>query len=461
MYKLLLIAVCFKLTASSIIVSKEDGVKRCVENIIETLIPTDHTVLYFYKKTKEYLPDVKNPKIIVNVTKRSLIKEAYKTYNEMVILEIMDWNSIGDYLRTMNNNGFLSVRASPKRKYLLISSIKVDYMKQILSHLFKHDITDVIFLTFTPYLGSSSIRIYTSDPHHVSNECGANVNALEVYDCSTIDDIKKPSVLEKYRNCNLTYVFEVPHMLNKYGTELNYMTIFAIESISKTLNQTLVIIPARNMETAWKANKPLVAVQNFRLCTSTDSYSFSLPYYRDDWAWIVPIPNQIDPLEVFKIIFKTTVWVSILATFIIASTVWWLIVKCTRVSSLSAALLNMYSATLFGTINRIPSSFQLRILFIAYVIYALPIQTSFTSSLVRLLTVPQYERSITTLEELAESSLPIVTADEGDSLFKHREENGTLYTTIRNKFLVINGKRYENCLRNINKNKNYTIIMVS
>ncbi|KAF5296549.1 hypothetical protein FQA39_LY12467 [Lamprigera yunnana] len=59
----------------------------------------------------------------------------------------------------------------------------------------------------------------------------------------------------------------------------------------------------------------------------------------------------------------------------------------------------------------------------------------------KLLTVTQYEHSITFLEELSESQLPIVTSGKMAILFKHEEDGDTIYNKIKNK-TVLNEEFY-------------------
>ncbi|KAF5304162.1 hypothetical protein FQR65_LT08055 [Abscondita terminalis] len=78
-----------------------------------------------------------------------------------------------------------------------------------------------------------------------------------------------------------------------------------------------------------------------------------------------------------------------------------------KISKLGKYSLEVFSATVWGTISTTPQRSHLRCIFICYLLYHIHIQTGFTSNLATILTTPQFEHGITNFEELAEANITI------------------------------------------------------
>ncbi|KAF5301965.1 hypothetical protein FQA39_LY10535 [Lamprigera yunnana] len=236
--------------------------------------------------------------------------------------------------------------------------------------------------------------------------------------------------LKNFNKCNMTYWFNANRRYKKYSTEVAYVTRFVLDIMDEVLNLTIVPLHSGAI------NKGLYMYVS-RLETCTDMTHCTDPFLRNAYIWTVPPPRRINPMVVFKIVYKPFVWILILLTFLSTSIIWWFISYCTRTTNFASALLNVYSLTLFGFISKIPTGLSLRVIFIAYVIYAIHIQSIFVSNLVKMLTIPQYEHGINNLEELVESDLPILIDKYDMQLFKAKMPNNSLYTKVTNKFRLV------------------------
>ncbi|KAF5286766.1 hypothetical protein FQA39_LY04189 [Lamprigera yunnana] len=174
-----------------------------------------------------------------------------------------------------------------------------------------------------------------------------------------------------------------------------------------------------------------VRLSYLEICQSITSCT--APFERAIYYWTVPQRKLIDPLEVFKIVFKTDVWILIILTFVLTSVIWWFIGWCTQKVNFTSALLKVYSLTIFSAMDKVPSILSLRFIFITYVMYAIHIQSIFTSNLIKLLTNVHYEPAIETLEQLAQSDLPILMYAGSIGIFHNKERNDSLYMKIANK----------------------------
>ncbi|KAF5275761.1 hypothetical protein FQA39_LY18629 [Lamprigera yunnana] len=121
---------------------------------------------------------------------------------------------------------------------------------------------------------------------------------------------------------------------------------------------------------------------------------------------------------------------------------------CTQKVNFTSALLKVYSLTIFSAMDKVPSILSLRFIFVTYVMYAIHIQSIFTSNLVKLLTNVHYEPAIETLEQLAQSDLPIRMYAGSIGIFHNKERNDSLYMMIANKTHGISWNGYMKSLFN-------------
>ncbi|KAF5295970.1 hypothetical protein FQA39_LY12742 [Lamprigera yunnana] len=249
MHKLLVLCLCFKLAEFSLkINSEKEVVKEYVLQIIKNVISADATVFYVYHITNKYLPkEIVNPKITIDVTKKILNSHVYKTYSELVILDIRYLFLLYKYLPLLDENGLIDPRALPRRKYLIIvPGLNVELVKEMFYIHFHSDAIDLIILTFNSSSVSDTIRVYTSDPHVAENQCGKVVRAVQSYKYDKIKTIKNPGLLDKYQNCIVTRLMSPGEEVDEYKLKLkgHYWYNFIMEIISETLNVTIKRVPA-------------------------------------------------------------------------------------------------------------------------------------------------------------------------------------------------------------------------
>ncbi|KAF5296331.1 hypothetical protein FQA39_LY12548 [Lamprigera yunnana] len=460
MYKLLLICLCFKLADLSLTIKSENRVvEDYVLRIIEHLVSPETTVLYVYDKTNNYLPrKMINPKITADVTKTVFNAKVYKTDNELVIIDLERVILLREFLIEMKRAGLI-YETELSRKYLvIIPNLTTDYVKKMFKVLYYIDIINMIMVTFDPKSVSDTITVYTCDVHLAVHRDTKFERVLQSFKYETINSIKLPGVLDKYRKCVVQHIITHPVHLYKYLSKMHYLIHFIKSVTSKVLNVTFEPVIDRNSAINPIPDMLAIVHRDFRICFSTQACTTQ--FYKSDWVWVVPTPEKIEPLEVFRIIFKKIVWLSILITFVLTSIVWWLICRYTRVSSFTSVLLDVYSLTIFGSLNRVPWFFQLRVLFIAYIIYAIPIQTLITSNLIRLMTVPQYELAINSIEEITASGLPVIVPSRfKDFIFSHgANDRSPLYNKIKNQILYYQKDDYIKTMEDINIFKNATAL---
>ncbi|KAF5278964.1 hypothetical protein FQA39_LY05642 [Lamprigera yunnana] len=455
--KLLILSLCLNVVSSILTVPKEnDCVKKCVQEIIKNAVPLDTTVLYVYDKTfGDVLPDkLQHPFVTFDISKQNYGVRGYKSYDEMVILNLKSAKFLKMYFEKMRKHVW-KLKSSARRKYLIISSSEnVSELKEIFLHFLQSDVDDVIIITYNSTLEKKAMKVFTWDPYHPSNKCGTIFNFRKEESCSSIKMIENRQKMKNFNKCKMTYVYDDGRRYVRYRTEVAYVTRYFLQILDKALNVTIV-----SLQRDWKGYVGL-HIRVHRLETCSLDYPCTVPYLRNGYIWTVPPPKIIHPMVVFKIVYKTFVWIMILLAFLLTAIVWWFMSYCNRTIDFTSALLNVYSLTLFGFINKIPTFLPLRVIFIAYVIYAIHVQSVFTSNLVKMLTIPQYERGITNLEELAASDLPILIDDWNMRLFRAKGKNNSLYTNLTNKYRMVSFSAGVSAIRNQTALEHNSVFMI-
>ncbi|KAF5286876.1 hypothetical protein FQA39_LY00409 [Lamprigera yunnana] len=455
--KFLILSLCLNVVSSILTVPNDNySIKKCVQEIIKNAIPLDTTVVYIYNKVfDDFLPDkMQNPFLTYDISKESYTVSGYRSYDEMIILNVTSARFLKHYFNKMGKKHVWKLKSSVNRRYLVIyPSEKISELKDIFLYFLKLDVDDVIVVTYNFTLKNEAIKVFTWNPYHPSNKCGTIFNIRKEELCSSVKMIENRRKLKNFNKCNLTYSYDTNRRYERYCTEVAYVTRFVLEIMDEVLN--LTIIPLQN--------RPInmgLYMSVRRLETCTDMSDCTDPFLRNGYIWTVPPPKKIDPMVVFKIVYKPFVWILILLTFLSTSIIWWFISYCRRSTNIASVLLNVYSLTLFGFINKIPTVLSLRIIFIAYVIYAIHIQSIFVSNLVKMLTIPQYEHGINNLEELVESDLPILIDKYDMALFQAKMANNSLYTKVTDKFRLVTFYEGIDAIRNQTALKHNSVFII-
>ncbi|XP_031330258.1 uncharacterized protein LOC116161156 [Photinus pyralis] len=187
----------------------------------------------------------------------------------------------------------------------------------------------------------------------------------------------------------------------------------------------------------------------------------SQPVLTHSIVWIVPKSLPVPAIRVVLLAFKSLGWYLIIFTFVSTVFVWWLIVGCQnrrfRLEDGLDAITNVSSLTILSSIPVMPSSFLHRSVILAYLIYIIHISCAFTSRWIDLLTVPQYEFQIKTLQQLADANLPIyIPANFQKYHFSRNDTNNDLYEKLQQLLIpcrthdalgkaIMNVHDYRNC----------------
>ncbi|KAF5294619.1 hypothetical protein FQR65_LT19967 [Abscondita terminalis] len=250
-----------------------------------------------------------------------------------------------DFLLQIN---FIYLNLKANVKWIIITSD--EYIGDYFLKLWEEGVLHFVVLHYDLNRNDSYFRIFTSDPQVNSNNCGNDLNFINEQNCDSEMIIDFPKVLRKHHNCTLNYF-----TFDKFVSEIQIG--YAASNFLMNLTVDYLNSKVRYCETNSDL-EPFMVVGFFQ------RFMFHLPstpvFCSMKSVWVVPQPKRIPLIEVIKVMFQKTVWVAILCSLFIITIVWWLIVKCKNKSN-----------------NEI-------------------------------LTVPQYERAISSVEELSNSNLRIV-----------------------------------------------------
>ncbi|KAF5307465.1 hypothetical protein FQR65_LT06820 [Abscondita terminalis] len=411
-------------------VIKEDTLKNCVARTIANIFNEDSSLLFISEVGGEYaFPDViTNPYIIQST-------DGMKNPQKIEMIFSNDENLILHFGKQLD---FL-------KTYVKLQNLMTKQQKNTVLYVTFFDNPNTIQRTFEflwgfyfmnvvviGYKNNGKPTVFYSDQYAIPNICGQKFQYFEIGDCNSKSKYQFPNVFRRYPNCNL--LNENPPNMD---TPTNFITEFFIETIAVKLNMS--VLEDENTD----ESRSTVHVRSFLLKNTLEIGLFTLPFYYDDAVWIVPSPKRLPPLAVLKIVFKPLLWVFIVLAFVLTSIAWWLIItffKVDTTNNLLNIILNLYSITLLGFTRDRPTSWVLRYLFISYIIYAMHIQTAFNSNLVQVLTIDHYEPSIKTLQNLADSNVPIILFDDLYKWISGIDTTNTLHKAIYNKMINLTTK---------------------
>ncbi|KAK4876295.1 hypothetical protein RN001_012717 [Aquatica leii] len=412
MFKLLLIVLVLRLSnAFKIELENYTNIHNCVKKIIGNVVDESASLFFGSDSSgaKVFPDDIPNPYTVFDFEETcTRITKAYKIAGKKQLVLI----HANDYLAAFLIYYALmhTVYASPISHTVPAITVMIilpHLTKTSLHYLYKQcwelSVVNFVVVTYDKTFKNNTVVVYTTDPQALENRCETRLDYLNVQNCNGNITIQFPNLLRKYSYCNLYY-----DRINRSSVDLllsSKIKWFVIDTIVETLNMTLYYKPYAS-DKNYFSERFALRDRMFNVCYKLGWCTTFLGY--SNFLSVFPYPKQLTPIESLQTTFKKTILVSILISFVCVAVIWWLISKYSRNEiheDFIATMLTVYSITLLGSCNRSPLKTALRFVFITYVIYAVHIQTAFNSTLIRILTVPQYEFGIQSIEE---SDIPII-----------------------------------------------------
>ncbi|KAF5282148.1 hypothetical protein FQR65_LT02845 [Abscondita terminalis] len=348
---------------------------------------------------------VSNPRLYFTLDK--LYYSDFTIYVRIgIVLYMNGVEDIVDYINMIMQRNLISFNLDANVKWIIVTPFP--HIEDYFLELWYLGVKNFVVLVDYSNQYYNYQILYNSDPQEISNNCGKNLNSVTEQICDSDDiTIEFPKLLRKYTNCVFGY-FSTYDLESE--TQLGYVvTDFVLKFITQHLNSSFT-----QNEKNYELVDYFVHSGFLRFVTSSNP---SAVFFSPKVIWAVPKPKQIPLIEVLKVIFKKTVWVSIGFSFTIVSIIWWLIAKYRSNGiddryNFTLVLLSVWESTILGCTKRVPVLWSLRFIFISYILYSIHIQAIINSKIVEILTIPQYDASIRNLAELSESNLQIITFKE-------------------------------------------------
>ncbi|KAF5279581.1 hypothetical protein FQR65_LT15378 [Abscondita terminalis] len=382
------------------------GLYKCVNRVIEQVFTDDETLLVLPSANGSYVyPNtISNPRLIFSV----LPLKHKLPFKMGIVLHVDATEKIHKRIKSMLDSSLVRFNLNANVKWIIITSNK--HIRDYFLELWKETIIYFVVLLYD--FNNILFQTFTGDPQAIPNNCGKSLNSINEQNCDLETIIEFPKVLRKYSNCTFTY-FTYNQL--KSDTQFGYVvSYFLMNLISNYLNSSF--IHSRSVGPGHYT--VIVFFLRYMLNTPTTPI-----FYTSKAEWVVPNPKKIPLIEVIKVMFDKTVWIVILCSFFIIAIVWQIIVKYNNgQSDFTLLLLRVWEATIYGSVNSALVFWNIRFLIICYIVYCVHIQAVFNSKIVEILTTPQYERGIRTVEELSESNIRIFVNNSTKRYLFHPED---------------------------------------
>nr|QZH55071.1 ionotropic receptor 60a [Achelura yunnanensis] len=152
-----------------------------------------------------------------------------------------------------------------------------------------------------------------------------------------------------------------------------------------------------------------------------EDFECSNTYLEDSYTWVVPRAHPLPAWLALTIIFKKTVWLSMIVGFVVCVLSWKLISTiggdAKYYKSIDHCLLSTWLCVLGLTTHVRPFKQSLRIFFVFLNIYCIIFITAYQTKLFDVLTNPSHEYQIATVEELVDSGIKFGGFEELHDLF--------------------------------------------
>ncbi|KAF5297967.1 hypothetical protein FQR65_LT09878 [Abscondita terminalis] len=428
------------------------NLNKCIVKTIQKVFANNESLIYLHDDKIEFPVVEENPRILHTVRYRLQIPQTYRNYSQNYVVVADQYKNLVNIFGTISRSRLWHNKLTRTGTFLVITL--EDSIVEKVKMFWLLGIINVVFLVHNL---EETMHVFTSDPQAPGNNCGLMLKEfLSFGDCFASTPIYLPRILRKYTNCVVSYVSWTSNNVEKI--KIFEVINFLLKTMVNKLNLSLKMVNGMNISYTYNMFTIFSSLRK-----SLEHNTYTLTFFSDNMVWIVPFPARIPDMKIMQVVFKKIVWILILAAFVFTSLTWWLITKVlNRNSNIIKTFLDVYSITLFGTVHRLDLIPSLRCLFMAYVLYAIHIQTGFTSKLVEVLTIPQYEPTIKTITELSDSNLKIIILEGFHSyFFEHEESNYILYNKIKQKLKILNSHEFGEKVTNLKTFRNKAALLSS
>ncbi|KAF5269799.1 hypothetical protein FQR65_LT05845 [Abscondita terminalis] len=405
---------------------KEESIKNCVSKVLDLVFEPDDTLCFIFDPiTRKYFPNVvKNPHVTISADKKVVMMESSNMLEHRLNFVIYSEND-------------LTLRSSvPDDKFIFITALPNAF--PIFRAMWMYGNVNVVVVLYN----MEEVRIFTSNPQDFGNDCGRGFDNVQEQNCTLLRTISFPKIYRKYNNCEMASLYQRDWFTENKLNKFNAVSQFVFKELEEHFQMNLLLTNNFSLYAHYKF-KFSSTIQKMS-CTKLDGLC-TISFFIDEIVIMVPMPQEISPIKVLKIVFKNEVWILILGAFFFTSFAWWLAEKLVNEGrKFPEILLKVYQTTLFGGTSNAPKHTALRIIFMVYIIYSVHIQTAFMSNLVRILTIPQLENDISSIKKLVDSNLPVIADRQTqEKLFRSDDYKDPSFKAITKALRVVSNLTME------------------
>jgi hypothetical protein len=346
------------------------------------------------------------------------------------ISQLPFWNPRGRLIVTVLGRNFTAVDKVPEEQPLIQS---------IFGELWENDVVDAIMLTpnvkaHTP--SAATLDVHTWFPFAKDHCRGPVVRTVILDQCAMNGEGQFdknanlfPDKMSNFHGCVVTastfpyvpYVFPMKERDSNITHYSDGLEINVLQSIATALNFKVKFLPENEHNVSkWQGLSDEVSRKESDLGFAAMPHTVhaignrdhSVGYLKETIRWFGPQAKASAHWKSPVTMFKPLMWLLLLIVYIISSLIFCLLANVKNTVKEHASYTNApvcclqtFSIMLGVAVCARPNTRYLRLFFILWVFYCLLINTAYQSSLISVLTQPQFEPAVGTVDELLDSEM--------------------------------------------------------
>lgn len=397
----------------------------CINNVINHVFPIGSTIVFIYDHTSARFKVFSNKYTFIGLnfqTNLDLPKMEMNIQQEKAFV-IFGENST-DLLHTINKIQTTSIWHSCfsiKGKFLVFVTCS-NCLDDVFLMLWKLKIIYVI----TVNQPSDACMIYSASPFFDRNKFGSAFKEKIIETSNNLAITKFYSVPKKLNHCSLRILsldtlFDFPFLYHNNKNEIFGLLVEPLKLIGTTINCTVRFDDDPHNFQGIFANTPLnfteleiakdrqpadiVAATPNRFSQIYNYCKHTKIFLYDKYFWIVPKPEMMPNIKVIVNIYRWNTWAFILIVVFLTAFIWHLLTDNPHCKSVLNSFLCIYKISLGVSYEKPPKSFNQRLFFFIYLTYSLQLCWQFQTKLSSVLTSPNFEKGVRSLNDLLETDL--------------------------------------------------------
>ncbi|KAK4873208.1 hypothetical protein RN001_015237 [Aquatica leii] len=297
---------------------------------------------------------------------------------------IININSVNNLRKTLAYLGKIQIwkRSLLTAPFLIVTLYK--NVSELFELMWDQSVLNVIVMD------ASNFVVYQSNPHSTQNDCGKQATALKSCPCNSLENITFKRT--QFNGCPISLI-DTDKRYNTYAIPTSKLALHFIHLVSSHFNLTVNHqIIKQNQTLPYGLFRGTAITVFIGLDIPINGYISTELFYTLENIWLVPLPKEMSSIEALLHIFKTELWILVIVTVIFTIFICWtmtrLVQKQCGFEDLCNIAIGLVCVTIWGNISKMPKNNKIRFVIVTYIIYAVHIQTAYTSGLIKVLTLP-------------------------------------------------------------------------